>query len=64
MKTIAKILVFNGAKVLCSDPFVQDPEFVAEEDLLEKSDIVIIGAPHSSYKTLDLAKKHVIDIWG
>ena len=61
---LRKILVFNGAKVLCSDPFVKDPEFVAVEDLLEKSDIVIIGAPHSSNKTLDLAKKHVIDIWG
>ena len=60
---LRKILIFNGAHVLCSDPYVLDSEFIPEKDLLDKSDIVIIATPHNQYKNLYFADKHVIDIW-
>ena len=60
---LRKILVFEGAKVLCSDPFVKDPTFLSENDLLKKSDIIIVGAPHSSYDKLVIKDKLLVDIW-
>ena len=60
---LRKILAFEGAKVLCSDPFVKDSTFLSENDLLKKSDIIIVGAPHSSYDELVIKDKLVVDIW-
>ena len=60
---LKKILQFKASNVLTSDPFVSvDDKLVAEDYLLEKSDIVVIGAPHIKYKSLKTSKP-VIDIW-
>ena len=40
---LAKILEFKGAKVLCSDEFAKNKEFVKKEKVLRESDIIIIG---------------------
>ena len=58
-----KILAFEGAKVLCSDPFVKDSTFLFEEDLLKKSGIIIVDAPHSYFCELVIKDKLVVDIW-
>jgi hypothetical protein len=34
------------------------------EDVLERSDLLIVGVPHTSYRTLDLRNKPVVDLWG
>tara|TARA_Y100001934_G_C12295889_1_gene747351 strand:- start:305 stop:1498 length:1194 start_codon:yes stop_codon:yes gene_type:complete len=60
---LRKILFFEGAKVFCSDPFVQDSSFLTAKELIKKCDIIIIGAPHSIYSSLSLDNKVVIDIW-
>ena len=60
---LRKILFFEGAKVFCSDPFVQDPSFLTAKELIKKCDIIIIGAPHSIYSSLSFDNKVVIDIW-
>ena len=49
---LGKILRFEGANVLYSDEFAQNPDFITKEELIESSDIIIIGCPHSSYKGL------------
>jgi UDP-N-acetyl-D-mannosaminuronic acid dehydrogenase len=60
---LKRILRFKAGNVLCADPYVRtDPELVTEEELLERSDVVVIGAPHRRYKTLQ-ATQPVIDIW-
>ena len=60
---LKKILQFKTAATLTSDPFVTtDRNLVSEEVLLEKSDIIVIGAPHLRYKNLK-TDKPVIDIW-
>ncbi len=59
---LKKLLAFKCKEVLMSDPLVIDKRFIDYEEILEKSDILIIGAPHSSYKDLKI-NKPLIDIW-
>jgi len=60
---LRKILIFHGANVLCCDDFVKDPTFIGQDELIEKSDIVIIGAPHESYSKIDFTDVKLINIW-
>ncbi|MGH9104832.1 MAG: nucleotide sugar dehydrogenase [Acidimicrobiales bacterium] len=61
---LKRILRFKAAGVLCADPYVQaDPDLVAEEEVLERSDLLVIGAPHHRYAGLATSKP-VVDIWG
>tara|TARA_Y100000996_G_scaffold334788_1_gene271216 strand:- start:1111 stop:2277 length:1167 start_codon:yes stop_codon:yes gene_type:complete len=61
---LAKILEFKGAKVLCSDEFAKNKDFVSKEKVLKEADIIIIGTPHKIYKELKIPKRiKVINIW-
>jgi len=61
---LKRILRFKASAVLCADPYVTtDPGLVAEDEVLERSDVLVIGAPHRRYATLE-TKKPVVDIWG
>ncbi|MGH7722245.1 MAG: nucleotide sugar dehydrogenase [Candidatus Dormibacteria bacterium] len=60
---LKRILAFKARRVLCADPYVAaDPELTSEEQLLAGSDLVIIGAPHLRYATLDIAVP-VVDVF-
>jgi UDP-N-acetyl-D-mannosaminuronic acid dehydrogenase len=61
---IRKLAAFKGAKVLCTDPFVQDTSFVPLEKALAESDILVIAAPHKAYRKLQLEGREVVDVWG
>lgn len=58
---VKKALEFKGANVLCHDPFLDSSCKV--EDILKQSDAVVIGTPHSVYKSLTITKP-CIDVWG
>lgn len=62
---LRKLLTIEAKNILCADPFVHDPDFVTEEAAIADADIIVIGAPHSSYKNLeiDVKSKIVVDIW-
>ena len=61
---IGKILRFEGSNVLCSDEFATDSDFISKEELIKSSDIIIIGAPHSSYKSLSIPDEvFLVDLW-
>jgi UDP-N-acetyl-D-mannosaminuronic acid dehydrogenase len=61
---LKRILRFKAASVLCTDPYVRlDPELLPQEEVLGRSDILVIGAPHRCYATLE-TEKPVVDIWG
>jgi UDP-N-acetyl-D-mannosaminuronic acid dehydrogenase len=60
---LRKVLAWEAKTVLCSDPFIRDPSFVSAEALIENSDVIILGVPHSAYRGLDLKGKHAVDIW-
>ncbi len=57
------LLEMEAKNVLCSDEFIKNENFVSKEELVKKSDIIILGTPHSAYKHLKFGKKRVVDIW-
>jgi UDP-N-acetyl-D-mannosaminuronic acid dehydrogenase len=61
---LEKILKNNCSKVICSDEYIKNNKFVKKEELIDQSDIIIIGVPHKNYKNLNFKKKKVINIWG
>ncbi len=60
-----KALTSHAGAVLTTDPFVTtDPELLALDDVIKRSDLLILCAPHSAYRDLDFAGKPVVDVWG
>ena len=50
--------------ILQSDEYFKDKNNVSKKLLIKKSNIIIIGAPHNSYKKIKISKtKKLIDIW-
>ena len=60
---LKKLAAFKGARVLCTDPYVQDPELRPMDEVVNESEILIIGAPHHAYRTLELNGREIVDIW-
>ena len=61
---LRKILEYEAAEVLCTDVYIPDPDFRTLEEVVERSDLLFIGAPHREYHDLKLPNsKPVIDIW-
>jgi UDP-N-acetyl-D-mannosaminuronic acid dehydrogenase len=61
---LKKLLGFKGAEVLCTDPYVRDPELLTLEQVVRQSDTVIVAAPHTIYREIALGGCDVVDIWG
>jgi UDP-N-acetyl-D-mannosaminuronic acid dehydrogenase len=60
---LRRILRFRAVDVLCTDPYVtSDASLVPVERLLTEADVLIIGAPHEQYRTLQ-TEKPVVDVW-
>ena len=60
---LKKILALETAEVITCDPYVHDPDLVAQADLLERADIFVLGAPHLRYREVDFRGKPVVDVW-
>lgn len=60
---LRKILTLECAQVLCTDPYVQETDFVPLEQALANSDIVFIGACHQEYRDL-VIQQPVVDVFG
>jgi len=60
---LKKILEIEARQVLCTDPYVSDDRLLPLDDVLEKSDVLIVATPHSQYKKLAFPEKIVVDIW-
>lgn len=60
---LRRILRFEAGDVLCTDPYVRDESLLPLEEVLERSDLLILAAPHSVYRNLK-TDKPVADIWG
>ena len=60
---LKRILRYKAANVLGTDPYVtDDPNLVTIDEILERSDLLIIGAPHRIYADLD-TDLPIVDIW-
>jgi UDP-N-acetyl-D-mannosaminuronic acid dehydrogenase len=61
---LKKILAIRAQSVLTTDPYVQgDPALLPLEEVVQRSDILILCAPHRAYRNLDLGHKVTVDIW-
>jgi UDP-N-acetyl-D-mannosaminuronic acid dehydrogenase len=60
---LKKILALSCAQVLTCDPYVKDPTLVPEDEVLDGADVLVIGAPHRRYRSLDFRGKPVVDVW-
>jgi len=48
---------------LCSDEYINEKGFIAPEELIRNSHIIILGAPHKEYKDLVINNKILVDVW-
>jgi UDP-N-acetyl-D-mannosaminuronic acid dehydrogenase len=61
---LRKLLIWAGARVVCTDPYVVDDRLTTLDCVLEESEILILGAPHKAYSSLPIGGRDVVDIWG
>jgi UDP-N-acetyl-D-mannosaminuronic acid dehydrogenase len=60
-----KVLDGKARALLTTDPFVTtDPELKSLDEVIEKSDLMILCAPHAVYAQADFKGKPVFDVWG
>ena len=60
---LKRILRFRSREVLCADPYVtSDQTLTPMDEVLARSDILIIGAPHPQYRTL-VTDLPIVDVW-
>lgn len=61
---LRKILEYEAAEVLCTDPYIEDTTFLPLAEVLRRADVIVVGTPHREYRSLRLPEaKPVIDIW-
>jgi UDP-N-acetyl-D-mannosaminuronic acid dehydrogenase len=61
---LRKLLLWSGAEVRCSDPFVADDRLLPVDEVIDRSEILVLGVPHRAYRGLVLGGKDVVDLWG
>jgi UDP-N-acetyl-D-mannosaminuronic acid dehydrogenase len=60
---LKRILAFKADAVLCTDPYVTvDPGLLPLEEVLARSDLLVVGAPHPEYRGLAVDKP-AADVW-
>jgi UDP-N-acetyl-D-mannosaminuronic acid dehydrogenase len=62
---LKRALLLQAKEVLTTDPLVTtDAELLPVEEVVERSDLLILCTPHKAYRSLDLRGKPVLDVWG
>jgi len=60
---LRKILTYENAIVMCTDPYIDDSSFFLLDEVLTQCNLIFIGCPHDEYKKLDLTGIEVVDCW-
>jgi UDP-N-acetyl-D-mannosaminuronic acid dehydrogenase len=61
---LKKILTVRAKVVLTTDPYVQnDPDLLPLDEVIRRSDVLILCAPHHVYRDLKLDHEIIVDIW-
>jgi UDP-N-acetyl-D-mannosaminuronic acid dehydrogenase len=59
---LKRILAFKAKRVLCTDPYVTvDPDLTPLQQVLDQSDLLVIGAPHDIYREIE-TKLPIVDL--
>ncbi len=61
---LRKLLRWAGAEVLCTDPYVEDDRLLPLDEVVARSELLILGAPHRDYQGLQLDGRDIVDVWG
>jgi UDP-N-acetyl-D-mannosaminuronic acid dehydrogenase len=61
---LRKLLSWAGARVVMTDPFVADERLIPLEQVLAEAEILVLGAPHRAYRSLEVGGRDVVDVWG
>lgn len=62
---VKRALKTCAREVLTTDPFVTtDSELKSLDEVIAKSDIMILCTPHSVYANADFKDKPIVDVWG
>jgi len=62
---LRRLLLWEGAEVLCTDVYMRRDDFVDAARLLERCDLIFVGCPHREYRQLTFDGRHqVFDCWG
>ncbi|MGE0566290.1 MAG: UDP binding domain-containing protein, partial [Pseudolabrys sp.] len=60
-----KVLSNHAAAVVTTDPYVKgDPDLLPLDEVIARSNLMILCAPHVRYRDLELSGKPVVDVWG
>jgi UDP-N-acetyl-D-mannosaminuronic acid dehydrogenase len=60
---LKRILRFKTQQVLCHDPHVTaDPDLSSLDEVLARSDLLVIGTPHADYASFQ-TETPIVDIW-
>jgi UDP-N-acetyl-D-mannosaminuronic acid dehydrogenase len=60
-----KELAIAARAVLATDPFItSDPDLLPLDEVIARSDLLILCTPHHVYRNADLRGKPVVDVWG
>lgn len=61
---VKKALILQGAEVLCTDSHVvMDRTLLALEEVIQRSDVLILCTPQTDFKSSNFLGKPVVDIW-
>lgn len=60
---LRKILTLECRRVLCTDPYIEDPEFVPLDVCLRESAVLILGACHEQYRSIS-TDRPIVDVFG
>jgi UDP-N-acetyl-D-mannosaminuronic acid dehydrogenase len=61
---LKRLLAFQAREVLTADPYVQnDPDLRPLQEVVDRSDILVLCVPHTAYTQLDVSSKITLDIW-
>jgi len=58
---LRKVLLLEARQVLCTDPYVPDPDLTPLAEVLQRADLLIVGTPHDCYRGLTY-KQPIIDV--
>ncbi len=61
---LKKLVAFRAKQVLTTDPYVVgDPDLLPLDEVVSRSDIIVLCTPHDVYRDIEIRDKIAIDIW-
>jgi UDP-N-acetyl-D-mannosaminuronic acid dehydrogenase len=61
---LRKLLELEAKRVLCSDAYIREEGFIPAAELIRRSDVVVVAAPHKRYRALKIPRtKVLVDVW-